>query len=364
MAILISGEITLPDGIPDGWMQIAEALADEYGLRIQGVVTAPNRIALKGRIIQSATEAGVSLFDQWPQFLARLEKKLRQPLPPKPTRERSADILFFASGLLASVAATVATETHDQNPIRQPWVIGLLVLSATLSLVTAVRAARRLRSNVQRIQQKQDELAGRINVATAADAEDKADATRSVLQLRATLMRGDLPWLRGRSRWLTVLGVSFLLAALALPTATLASTVFHGQVMTVNLGSYLPSGVALAAAALLFRYDAKIREQYQVLSSEIAYLDRAQLALDCARAVSQSDYEKALRRIVLELLGAANAKASADRLTASAATSVADAASEQGGVVGAVIGMAETAVGKAVDGITAIASSPTKPPPP
>ena len=147
------------------------------------------------------------------------------------------------------------------------------------------------------------------------DTGKAGDVTKLTLVISASSIKHDNERLWSRSGIAFTLGCFFLIAALSGPIAAIWLVTKH-QDWRYFLASMSSSAVMLAAAAVLFRHENRLRSQYRLSMDEIAYFDRLRIAIDCSRAISEETHKETLKQVISYLVTpgpvlAAAAKASA-----------------------------------------------------
>ncbi|NRD60844.1 hypothetical protein HRD49_03700 [Corallococcus exiguus] len=356
----ISKNIILPEGVPSNWKAIVAKVSSDYGFSTEPVLIDRTRIHIQSTPRPILFTTNTEITGQWDIFTTQLGKELKEQKTKAPSTISANQKLLavMALGIITGATSHLIFNGDPVSRIRnfpEPTKIITLISVAT-ALAGSVLAFSTLLRKVVAVEYRQDEFIGRLGITDASTPKEKAYATTGVLELRKTRMRDDLTWFRRRSGWLSLLGSSFLLFGLIPPVLALHS-IINGSQLSLSMASYIPSAIALASAALLFRYESRIRDQYQAASGEIAYLDKAQLALECALAVSKDEYEKALQQVVKELLRSPPLVTYSSQTVLPSPQAAIDAAVEQGGPTGAFIAMAERTLEKTIDGVTAVATT-------
>lgn len=137
-----------------------------------------------------------------------------------------------------------------------------------------------------------------------AEAEAEAEArlvAREGLDYRVRTIRDDRDqlWIRGKHAFL--IACVFLVASLVGP-ATAVWLLIHSHDWHYLLASVSLAAVPLAIGLALLRHDNKIRDQHRDAETELAVLDRLQLALDYAAADSTERQAETRRQVIQQLV--------------------------------------------------------------
>jgi hypothetical protein len=158
---------------------------------------------------------------------------------------------------------------------------------------------------IKLVLRQQEELFNRLSAAQSASISGEGGLASTTLIFRANSARDDQSRIWRRSESAFRLGGFCFLLSLSGPIAgfwLIIEDKIHGW--SGFFPSLSVSALMLTAAAALLRYDGKLREHYQAKSDEVSYLDRLQLAIDSARAISDTTYKDTLQRIIFQLVTA------------------------------------------------------------
>lgn len=154
---------------------------------------------------------------------------------------------------------------------------------------------------------QQQAAAARLAREIAKDEDPKQtmriEAARISLRMRAGRMRSDADDLRDRSVWAYRGALFFYLLSIAGP-GTAATLLLNSGTLDWHLmfGGFGLAAVPLTIGTALLRHDTKLREQYEKAATNVATLERYELALDYARIGAQPSYDVTLQQVITQLL--------------------------------------------------------------
>ncbi len=201
-------------------------------------------------------------------------------------------------------------EVYQINTLLFGWALSSIYLSGHFFINFYKPRVPKLSPEMEYALKKMEEIRSSL-----VDTGKAGDVTKLTLVISANSIKHDNERLWGRSGIAFALGCFFLIAALSGPIAAIWLVTKH-QDWRYFLASMSSSAVMLAAAAVLFRHENRLRSQYRMSMDEIAYFDRLRIAIDCSRVISEETHKETLKQVISYLVTpgpvlAAAAKASA-----------------------------------------------------
>jgi hypothetical protein len=304
--------------LPNAWKETVEKTAAEYQLQV--LEDAPSELGVLVRVKQPEAVIGSPLDMPYPKrvtvFKYECARALLRQREIETTQESATALrnralregLLFGAALLALSGSIFVTwwQRHLGYVTLGMVSMGSVLASTGIAALLVWASATGLwrpseLGKAEDVLRRQQELINRVAAGMPEGTVVRAEQPKAAITIRTTSLKDDMRRITGRSRVAFAIGVVFLVLVIGGPLAAL------WLVVTLGDWHFLAGGFAvvigpLAAGGLLLRYDNKLRAENNAAAREIAFLDRLQVALDCARAHSEEELRATLREVTRVLL--------------------------------------------------------------